>query len=57
MPITELGSYIGSEYPPQLSNGWEYAHWVNSYTPADTNKGAKGSYIYIKFRRGPNPFL
>jgi hypothetical protein len=54
MPIMELDSYIGDKKkPPKLFDGWEYAHWVDSHTPADTNKGAKGNFIYIKFKRRP----
>jgi hypothetical protein len=51
-PITEVHAAISGERPPPLRVGWEYATWKGTSTPADTNKGAKGSYIYISFKRG-----
>jgi hypothetical protein len=51
-PITDVNAKFCGERPPPLPTGWEYATWQETSTPADANKGAKGIYIFISFKRG-----
>jgi hypothetical protein len=53
LPITQLGSMTsGYDYPAPLSGGWEWVCWKGTSQPADTNKGAKGNYVFLKIKRG-----
>jgi hypothetical protein len=50
-PITEVQAIVWGERPPSLAPRWEYVTWQGTSTPADTNKGAGGPYIFISFKR------
>jgi hypothetical protein len=50
-PITAVHATVCGEVPPAISPGWEYVTWRGTPIPADTNKGARGPYIFISVKR------
>jgi hypothetical protein len=50
-PICEIEACTCHEGNPSWRDGWEFVCWRETQSPADTNKGAGGPYIFIRFRR------
>jgi hypothetical protein len=50
-PIKEIGSDVSGSAGPGTRSGWESVCWRGTWSPADTNLGAGGPYIYLRFRR------
>ena len=49
VPIAQIGA-VSMSAAASGEPGWKYVKWQNTNEAADCNKGAKGKFVYIKYR-------